>query len=88
MCFEYLAERFTKVVSNASEDPWHFIMDMLLLMSPFFAVSALLAYHLMCAVIKEQEIVTRNRPDQAEPATPPNDTPQNRSAYQTRSFRR
>lgn len=52
---EYWSEKLSEVVIYAAQNPWQFLTNVLLILSPFFAISAFLSWKLMKAIEKEEK---------------------------------
>lgn len=52
---EYLTSKFAELVAYAAANPWQFIFNVLIILAPFFAISAFLSWKLMKAIDKEQK---------------------------------
>lgn len=53
---EWALEQFAVLLTYAAKNPFEFIFYVLLILSPFFAVSALLSHQLSKAIEKEQKV--------------------------------
>lgn len=52
---EYWTEKLSEVVVYAAQNPWQFLLNVLIILSPFFAISAFLSWKLVKAIEKEQK---------------------------------